>query len=173
MVLKQRIPLCDMLWLWITLIVLCISIVLYLLWKKQKKKKRVKSKYPSFYNCLDGHRARSLSEVVVDNCLYRCGILHEEEGLIKKNGKKKYKYDWFLPECDVYLEFFGYFGKKYQDTRKKKEKYYKKHSLDMIAIEPQDLANIEESMRKKLKKHWDSITRSGTFCPNCGESLER
>ena len=153
---------------------LIFAIVLYLIRRFWPKVVKYRPKYPSKYLCLDGHYARSLSEVVVDNCLHINGIHHDSEGeILKKNSEnRKFKFDWYLPDSDIYIEFFGFSGKKYHKNRKEKEKFYKRHRLKMITLEPEDLANIEKSLKNKLGKIWKS-KNEGRFCPNCGEKFDR
>ena len=86
----------------------------------RKKETAYRAKFPSFYYCVDGDKVRSLSEVVIDDCLTRNNVKHVYEGIIEE-GARKFKYDWFLPDSNTYVEFFGYSGKKYAETRKEKE----------------------------------------------------
>lgn len=148
-------------------------IILYLIRRFWPKVTKYRAKYPSKYLCLDGHYARSLSEVIVDNCLYINGVNHDSEGeILKKNtGERRFKFDWYLPDSKIFIEFFGYSGKKYYKNRKDKEKFYKRHRLAMISLEPDDLADIEKSLKNKLGKIWKS-KKEGKFCPNCGEKLD-
>ncbi len=148
-----------------------IFIILYIIRYYKYKEKKYRTKYPSNYKCLDGHKCRSLSELIIDNCLYRNGIIHIGEDYIKKEAKRKYKFDWYLPDVNIYLEFFGYSGKNYHKNRVLKEKFYKKHHLTMIAFEPMDLIKIDEQMEKKLDKYWAKILQT-KHCPKCGNSLD-
>ena len=140
-----------------------------------KKAKGYQAKYPSSYICLDGDKVRSLSECLIDNFFYQHGIEHKYEDVILKsvNSKEKqYKYDWYLPKIDLYIEFFGYSGKKYQQNTEDKKVFYRKHHLKMLGLIPADLANIQESLPEKFGKEWEQIS-TVKHCPNCGESLDR
>ena len=159
----------------IVFIVLFFAGILYVVYRLGKKdpSQRYVSKYPSTYICADGDKARSLSEVLIDNFFFKNGIEHKAEDVIVKSGNgPKYKYDFYLPRVDVYVEFFGYRGKKYFETRLKKEKFYKKHKLTMIAIIPSDLADLERSLKDKFAEYWDKIAVE-KHCPGCGASLDR
>ena len=155
-------------------VVILVAIYFYFLFQKRVKKKtnkRYKAKYPSKYIALDGDACRSLSELIVDNCLYRNGIQHTPEKIIKKSSKKKYKYDWYLPVVDVYIEFFGYSGKNYFKRKGEKKRFYKRNHLKMIALEPIDLIHIDESLKNKLGKNWQKVVNS-KHCPRCGKNLD-
>ncbi|MHA1727675.1 MAG: hypothetical protein ACTSWY_02970 [Promethearchaeota archaeon] len=158
-----------------SVIFLLVVIIIFIIKHYRKKVRGYRAKYPSNYECIDGHRVRSLSELIIDNCLFRNGISHKNEDIILNNSGKKYKFDWFLPDIDVYLEFFGFSGKKYHETRIEKEKFYRKNHLKMIAIEPFDLINIEDGLKHKLGKSWKTIVKNGIsrFCPQCGEKLDK
>jgi hypothetical protein len=113
-------------------------------------------KYPETYSAVDGHKCKSLSEKIIDDFLFRHGIKHLAEDYI--NVKiRKFKYDWYLPEADVYVEFFGYHGERYNKSRREKEEFYKKLHLQMIAIEPKDLLNTGRFLKRKFQKIWSGI----------------
>jgi hypothetical protein len=139
--------------------------------KSKDDPKGYRANYPSWYYCLDGDRVRSLSELVVDNFFHQNRVQHKYEDVILKTQEKKYKYDWYLPEVDIYIEFFGFSGKKYYKTRDEKTNFYRKHHLTMIALEPSDLDNLDEKIPLKLGKYWEKIIHE-RHCPNCGNSLD-
>ena len=65
------------------------------------------------FKCLDGHVVRSKGELIIDNYLHKLGLAHKYENTIKINGEKV-KYDWYLMDHDIYIEYWGFFGKVYQ-----------------------------------------------------------
>jgi hypothetical protein len=135
------------------------------------KNKGYKARYPSKYKCIDGHIVRSLSELLIDNYLHQNGIMHKFEDYIKKGSSKHYKYDWFLPDSKIYVEFFGYSGRYYYNTRKEKEKFYKSNNLKLISINPEELGDLNNSMIQKLGKHGKKQINE-KYCPNCGSMLD-
>ncbi|MHA1341375.1 MAG: hypothetical protein ACTSRZ_17425 [Promethearchaeota archaeon] len=157
------------------LVIFILLLLFYIIVLKRKHKEDIKNyiqQYPATYLCRDGHKVRSLSELILDNALYRHNIRHQYEDYVsKKENDPKYKYDFYLPDAEVYIEFFGFSGKKYHDTRIKKEKFYKQKRLKMVAFEPQDLVEIDKSLRVKLGFCWDKIA-SPRHCPNCGGELD-
>jgi hypothetical protein len=130
-----------------------------------------KNQYPSSFLCQDGDKVRSVSECLIDNFFTDKGIQHKYEDIIDPS-EGKYKYDWYFPSTKLYLEFFGYHGRKYQQSRATKEHIYKKNHMRMIAIEPQDLANLEQKLLLKIGADtWDKIA-GGKHCPHCGKDLD-
>ena len=57
--------------------------------------------------CSDGHIADSLSERVLDDWLYRQGIKHERS---KQYPYNNHNCDFYLPDYDIWLEYFGMWG---------------------------------------------------------------
>ena len=143
--------------------------------KLARKKSQYQAKYPSSYICLDGHKVRSLSELLIDDFFHRHGINHEYEDIILKSvnsQEKQLKYDWYLPDVEVYVEFFGYSGNRYKKNTEEKINFYRKHNLTMIALKPEHLANLQESIPEIFKEYWSDINHK-KHCPNCGNELDQ
>ncbi|MFX0101395.1 MAG: hypothetical protein ACFFCS_17605 [Candidatus Hodarchaeota archaeon] len=125
------------------------------------------------YVCDDGHVVRSRGEVMIDNCLHRMGIEHEYEKQISLGGNKV-KYDWYLPGQDVYIEYWGYYGKTYKKRRKEKEELYKQHEKKLISILNKDLGDINKNLKAKLLKFLEKVElERPSRCFNCGIMLDR
>jgi len=130
------------------------------------------------YRCLDGHRVRSKGELIIDNYLFFLGISHTYEKVIFLRGNKL-KCDWFLPECDVYIEYWGYSGNRYLKRKKQKLNLYKKEKKKLVSIENwmfYDIyTNINKLLEKYLKinkeKYWKPKPTK-KFCSNCGIELD-
>lgn len=135
-----------------------------------------KAKYRGSYICVDGHKVRSLSECLLDNTLHRWGVPHQYEDYILKN-LRNYKYDFYLPENDLYIEFFGCSGEKYARNTEEKKKFYQENNLKMVALVPEDLGDVEKNFYEKLAPYLGTIPNgnknSASFCPKCGESLDQ
>ena len=163
--------------IFLVLMIVFIVLVLISVWIinhlriKAKHGKGYTSNYPSSYLCSDGHKVRSLSECVIDDFFSRKGIIHKYEDIILKTAGKKFKYDWYLNEVDIYVEFFGFSGKKYKETTEEKKKFYRKNNLKMVSLEPDVLSNIEEKIPEKFGKLWKDIIHE-KHCPSCGNALD-
>ncbi len=129
----------------------------------------------SKFTCEDGHVVRSKGEMIIDNWLTLQGISHGYEKTILVHGHP-IKYDWFLPEMEVYIEYWGFGGKAYMRRKQEKIKLYKDGHVGLISIEDKDLENIYESLPPKFMpftKSPLSLANKGKFCPHCGEALDK
>jgi len=163
--------------IFLVLMIIFIVLVLISVWIinhlriKSKHGKGYTANYPSSYLCSDGHVVRSLSECIIDNFFTKNGIVHKYEDIILKTAGKKFKYDWYLKEVDIYIEFFGFSGKKYKETMAEKKTFYRKNKLKMVSLEPEVLSNLEEKIPEKFGKLWKEIIHE-KHCPSCGSTLD-
>lgn len=124
------------------------------------------------YTCDDGHVVKSRGEAMLDNWLHQKGIKHEYDQDITLGGTRM-KYDWYLPEDDVYIEYWGFYTKEYQERRKEKEKAYAAGHKKLISIENNDLQDINDLVKKKLLGFLDEGALSKPKrCFNCGAELD-
>jgi superfamily I DNA and/or RNA helicase len=76
---------------------------------------------PPEWKCIDGDRVRSNDETLIDNWLNHNNIKHQVE---MKIPIQQLRYcDWYIPDYDIYIEFWGDVHTKYPEARKVKEKY--------------------------------------------------
>lgn len=94
----------------------------------------------------DGHLVRSIFEVLVDNFFSMNGIYHETEGIIDKDSKRHFMYDFKVPNLQgipIYFEIWGYRKDReqsdieinYNIKRKLKEFLYSDRNLILVSIE--------------------------------------
>ena len=85
------------------------------------------------------------------------------------------KYDWYLPEIDVYIEYWGYFGKDYMKRKEEKLDLYRKGKLKLISIEDIMLQDIYSNLEIELAKYirLNEKTAVKKHCPNCGFKLDK
>lgn len=99
--------------------------------------------YEGGLKCDDGHIVSSSAEREIDNWLFHNGILHQVH---KPIGYGNYKSDFYIPELNLHIEFWGLKGvKKYDKNIKKKHEIYHKLGLNLVDIYPND------NFREKLK----------------------
>lgn len=69
-------------------------------------------------------------------------------------GKVELHPDFFLPEYQVYVEFWGvaYDNPRYRANMKLKKKLYKKHGILVVSLYPKHLANLENQFPNLLEK---------------------
>lgn len=122
--------------------------------KKKQKKQPSQSIQIKKYTCLDGHVVKSKGELIIDNYLHLLKIEHKYERSIYLYGLK-IKYDWYLPKYDVYIEYWGYGGKKYEKRKREKLHLYKKAKFNLISVENYMFYDIYSEFDKLLKKFID------------------
>jgi hypothetical protein len=151
-----------------------IGLFYYLILKISKfSKKKYLPQRALSYKCLDGHIVKSKGELIIDNYLYHLGIDHKYERSIKIRGKFL-KYDWYLPDVDIYIEYWGYYGKKYMKRKKEKLELYRKGKLKLISIEEFMLRDINLNLQRELVKILKNnrFFNHSKYCPSCGLSLD-
>lgn len=103
------------------------------------------------YKCDDGHYVRSRGEKIIDDFLYKNRIVHAYENKIC--FEENYLYDFYLPEKDVYIEFWGIENNEnYIKNRKEKQYLYSKQKKNVISLEPEDIKDIENIITKEINK---------------------
>ncbi|MCD4705262.1 hypothetical protein K8R66_04270, partial [bacterium] len=114
-----------------------------------KKLQNIDFNVKKSYKCKDTHMVRSSGEVRIDDWLSENKIKHTCE---EKLPISELLYcDWYLPEYDVYIEFWGSVHKKDNRAhRRHKEKIYKNNGLKLINIEDEDLINLNDRLNHEL-----------------------
>jgi hypothetical protein len=117
--------------------------------------------------CFDknGDICRSVPEMIISNILIDLELKFIKEHPYNKcipNFKKKYKFDWFLIEFQIPIEFFGLFSEQSLDENNfigrysrnvlKKIDVCEKHKLKLIDLYSEDMENIEEILLKRLMR---------------------
>jgi len=149
-------------------IIIILLIIIFLL--KKLLSREFKIIRPSSFKCLDGHIVKSKGELIIDNALIYFGIQHEYERIVNVYNNK-IKSDWYLPESDLYIEYWGFFGKKYEKRKKEKIKLYQKGKLKLISIEESMLSDIFINLKNQLENYIE-IKNLEKHCPNCGNKLD-
>jgi len=105
---------------------------------------------------IDGHFVRSKNEVIVDNYLFNKKINHIYEcGL---PGLELILCDWYLPDLKTFVEFWGISNDiNYEENKKRKLQIYEANNFNLISIEKNDLANLDQVFTEKLSRLGYSI----------------
>ena len=147
---------------------------LYFLYQIFKILRKSEKSIPiSSFKCIDGHIVKSKGELIIDNYLFIHGINHFYEKTIRVNGHP-IKYDWYLPDIKLYIEYWGYYGKEYEARKREKIKLYDKGKLDLLSIENVMFDNIYKNLDEKIGKFIDlkELNNQMKYCPNCGLNLD-
>ena len=108
---------------------------------------------PGQYKAEDGHIVKSKGELIIDNWLYRNGIIHANEHRIQRDNDYLMT-DFYLSKSNVYIEFWGLINDTaYKQRKEEKIKFYRRHNLNLIELFPRDLSMISEILKSKLAQY--------------------
>lgn len=101
------------------------------------------------YRTNDGHFVRSRAEVIIDNVLYDLHYVHAYEYLLKHD----LTCDFYLPQHDIYIEYWGMTTKRYIERKNQKREYYKNHGLStkLLELEESDIMDTQK-LKHKIKR---------------------
>jgi hypothetical protein len=109
-------------------------------------------KIPANHRTTDGHYVRSRAEMLIDNFLYYNKIIHAYEK--KVNIAEPMFCDFFIPNHNIYIEFWGMEeNEKYAERKKHKQELYSKYNFKLIELSDKDLENLDEILATKLRLH--------------------
>ncbi len=108
--------------------------------------------YPATIRCEDGHYVRSNNEKVIDDRLYRKRVFHEYETRYKALDGQSYYPDFYLPDADVFIEYFGVSESKEKNEKKKKLFMQdKKHNFEFIPQE--NIGILDDTIDDIIEKY--------------------
>ena len=111
-----------------------------------------RKKYPANFRTPDGHYVRSRGEVMIDDFLYKNGIVHAYER--KLNIDEPMFCDFYIPSKKLYVEYWGLEeNEQYLERKKKKLELYAKYHFNLIELDNSDITNLDEKLAAKLRKH--------------------
>lgn len=116
-----------------------------------------RERFPATMRTIDGHMVRSRAEMLIDNYLYQCGIVHAYER--KLPIEEDCYSDFYIPSGTgrpqaVYIEFWGLEDDPgYTARKKKKLELYRKNEIPLIELNNEDLTNLDDVLARKLLKY--------------------
>jgi hypothetical protein len=109
-------------------------------------------KFPANLRTPDGHYVRSRAELLIDDFLYKNGIVHAYER--KLNIDEDMYCDFYIPSEKLYIEYWGLEeNEKYAERKKIKQNLYAKYNYKLIELNDEDILNLDERLAAKLRKH--------------------
>ncbi|GAA5316744.1 MAG: hypothetical protein AseanaTS_19480 [Candidatus Pelagadaptatus aseana] len=100
--------------------------------------------------CLDGHRSNTKAYTLIDNWLYINGLAHACDRPLPVENSNHCS-DFYLPSARVFIEYWGGSSSPAQLSDKlAKLDLYRSHNLNLIELEDDDLANLDEVLARKL-----------------------
>lgn len=110
-----------------------------------------REKFPPTIRASDGHMVRSRAEAMIDAWLYENRIVHAYERLVRV--EQKMYCDFYLPEYDLYIEFWGLENDlKYKARKEKKLDIYRQNELRLVEIKDEHINNLDDYLMSKLVK---------------------
>lgn len=120
---------------------------------KEKKETQVlkKTHCSAIYRTDDGHFVNTEAEVVVDNWLYRSGIVHSYENR-HGDDRENIISTFFLPFYQLFIDLeSSRMNKGDVDQQKKRRKYYTEKGLEFIELKAKQALNAEKVLSDILQ----------------------
>ncbi len=110
-----------------------------------------REKFPPTIRASDGHMVRSRAEAMIDAWLYENRIVHAYERLVRV--EQQMYCDFYLPEYDLYIEFWGLENDpKYKVRKDKKLDIYRTNELSLVEIKDDHINNLDDYLMGQLVK---------------------
>ena len=112
-------------------------------------------KYFAEYRCDNGIYVLSISELCIANWLYvnKISFEYERQVIFNKSNESAHC-DFYLPDYDVYIEYWGMTNDSaYMDYKQWKEPLYAENGLKLISLTPSDLKNFRDRFTLLLRKY--------------------
>lgn len=110
-----------------------------------------REKFPPTIRTSDGHMVRSRGEAMIDGLLYEHRIVHAYERLVPI--EEAMYCDFFLPEYNLYIEFWGMESNpKYKARKEKKLELYRQNGLRLVEVKDEHINNLEDYLMSQLVK---------------------
>lgn len=124
-------------------------------YEKKNHKKDFRKKYPADIRCQDGDYVRSKSERDIDDFFFQNKIWHiYEPTYIEPTTQKKHYPDFYLPDYNLYIEYFGMTDPKYLENRERKiTMYLSDNSINFEYLTQADDNDIYEKLKEICQKH--------------------
>ena len=122
-----------------------------LFWRTTKGRELLnRLQFARMVTTLSGLKVRTRSEKRIADFLYKKGINFEYEKEVMFNGRK-YIPDFYLPEPNLYIEFFGWSHiPDYQNKVEEKMRVYKENGMNCIYLFHKGSKNLEDILEKEL-----------------------
>ncbi len=102
--------------------------------------------------CLDGHEVKSKALMIIDNWLYCTGLVHAVGRQLAVDNSLVC--DFYLPQGQIYLEFWGSeHTPAYLKQKMAKKGLYKQHELNVIELHQEDLSRLDTILPKQLLQY--------------------
>ncbi len=98
----------------------------------------------------DGTLVQSKGERMIAEWLAAHGISYRYDTKYRIIGEFQIRPDFYLPETDVYIEYWGLDTPKYKMSMYKKQMLYQQEGKRLISVYPKDLSVLDALLKSKL-----------------------
>ncbi|MGI9337332.1 MAG: hypothetical protein ACR2P4_02325 [Gammaproteobacteria bacterium] len=109
-----------------------------------------RKKYPAKYRADVGYEVDSKAEVIIGNYLHNRGIKHTRGR--KLPVEEDFYCDFYLPEKQVYIEYWGLDDPEYLQKKTDKLAVYKKYNFKLIQLHDAEVQNLDDHMPRLLRQ---------------------
>jgi len=102
---------------------------------------------------LFGTAVQSRGEREIADFLEKEGIAYVYDARYRIAGADLIRPDFYLPEFDVYIEYFGMDTPEYRDNMLKKRLLYQRAAKKLVSVSYKDNANLVTILRQKLSRY--------------------
>ncbi|NLE54817.1 MAG: HEAT repeat domain-containing protein [Lentisphaerae bacterium] len=99
----------------------------------------------------DGTVVQSQGERRIADWLTTRGITYRYDAKFRIIGEFQIRPDFYLPEVDVYIEYWGLSTPQYKMSMYKKQTLYQQEGKRLISVYPADLPHLDALLRTKLQ----------------------
>ena len=99
----------------------------------------------------DGTVVQSAGERTIADWLTARGIAYRYDAKFRIIGEFQIRPDFYLPELDVYIEYWGLNTPQYKMSMYKKQMLYQQEGKRLISVYPADLPRLDTLLRTKLQ----------------------
>jgi len=106
--------------------------------------------------CDDGHYVRSKAEMLIDNWLFKNNIAHAYETAVylPKNPDRVLLCDFYLPQGDVYIEYWGLENdKQYAKRKAEKIALYDNNKFNRIDLNEKSIERLNDILPREIGKY--------------------
>jgi len=99
----------------------------------------------------DGTVVQSEGERRIADCLDAHGLAYRYDAKFRIIGEFQIRPDFYLPELDVYIEYWGLDTPQYKMSMYKKQALYQQEGKKLISLYPKDLPDLDSLLTTKLR----------------------
>ena len=111
-----------------------------------------RQRYPAEYRTTDGHYVRSRAEAMIDDWLFNRRLVHAYERKLPVEDDAIC--DFYLPQGEVYIEFWGKEDDpSYVNRMRNKQEVYKRHSLHLVSLTDTELLSLDDNLPRLLRPY--------------------